>query len=395
MQQFNSFLTEAASREDKLLHLEHNEDHVIHGGTEGFNHAINNLNAVHEKLKGEDSGVDIQVKHDGSPSVLFGHHPETGKFFVASKSGFNKTPKLNYTEQDIEANHGHAPGLVSKLKGALKHLPKIAPSAGVFQGDIMYHRNGQDDDVSQAYGKYHFKPNTITYSTPSDSEEGKKIKDAKFGVLVHTAYHGNTFADMKAQYTPDKSEFKEHKDVHQFDNSLPAEGVNYSAEHQKEFESHIKAAEDAYRNAPADTFEHTLPHEEHLKTYINKTVKDGSDPSVEGYKEHIADKANKEMSKLKTDKAIGTKKAQLEEMHNHINEHTAHFEDMLNIHSHLTKAKHTLLNSMNEGQHRFEHSIGGDKTNPEGYVVVRNNRPSKLIDRPEFARKNFEMSANR
>lgn len=396
MQPFNTFLTEAASREDKLLHLEHNEDHVIHGGVEGFNHAINNLNAVHGKLKGEDTGVDIQVKHDGSPSVLFGHHPETGKFFVTSKSGFNKTPKINYTEQDIEENHGHAPGLVNKLKAALKHLPKIAPKTGVFQGDIMYHRGGEgDDDVSQAYGKHHFKPNTITYSTPVDSEEGKKVTRSKFGILVHTGYEGNTFADMKAQYTPDKSAFKQHKDVHQFDNSLPTEGVKYTPEQQKQYESHINAAENAYRNAPADTFEHTLPHEENLKTYINKTVKDGSTPNVNDYKAHLAEKSNKDIGKLKTDKAIGARKSQLADMHNHIDNHTSHFEDMLNIHGHLTSAKHVLLDAMNKGQHRFEHSIGGEHTNPEGYVVVRNNRPSKLIDRPEFARKNFEMSANR
>ena len=81
----------------------------------------------------------VTTKYDGSPSIVFGTHPETGRFFVASKSAFNKDPKINYTPEDIERNHGHAPGLVEKLKGALEHLPKIMPrNGGVYQGDLMY-----------------------------------------------------------------------------------------------------------------------------------------------------------------------------------------------------------------------------------------------------------------
>ena len=33
---FKNFLTEQASEEDKLKHLEHVEDHVIHAGKEGL-----------------------------------------------------------------------------------------------------------------------------------------------------------------------------------------------------------------------------------------------------------------------------------------------------------------------------------------------------------------------
>ncbi len=66
--------------------------------------------------------------------VAVGTNPENGRFFVATKSAFNKNPKINYTHEDIEKNHGHAPGLVEKLKAALTHLPKSTPKKGVFQG---------------------------------------------------------------------------------------------------------------------------------------------------------------------------------------------------------------------------------------------------------------------
>ena len=72
-----------------------------------------------------------QIIVHNSPALVAGHHPETGRFFVASKSAFNKTPKINYTHEDIEKNHGHAPGLMEKLHAALDHLPKIMPARGV------------------------------------------------------------------------------------------------------------------------------------------------------------------------------------------------------------------------------------------------------------------------
>jgi len=42
---------------------------------------------------------------------------------------------------------------------------------------------------------------------------------------------------------------------------------------------------------------------------------------------------------------------------------------------------------------KFDHHIGGVATKPEGYVVVRNNRPTKLVNRAEFSRANFLRNA--
>jgi hypothetical protein len=392
---FTKYLTEAAASEEKLLHLEHNEDHAIHGGVEGFNHAVNNLNALHDTLTGKDAGIDLQVKHDGSPAVIFGRHPENGKFFVASKSGFNATPKINYSHEDIERNHGHAPGLVAKLKAAFDHLPKVAPEKGVYQGDLMYTRtHPDDDDVKEHGGKYHFTPNTITYSTPTDSEEGKKISGAKLGVLIHTQYEGSKFADMKANFTPDKSVFKNHKDVHQFDNSQDLENTTYTPEQQAEFQKHMDAAHEAYRNSSANAFDHVLPHEEHMKTYINQTIRNEEEPSVEGYKEHLRSKYQKKIDKLKTDKAMNTQREELASHHAHIDQNIGSFEDALNIHKHLKAAKQPLIDALASHQ-RYEHSIAGSKSKPEGYVVVRNGRPTKMVDREDFSRNNFARSANR
>ena len=68
---FTEFLIED-KEEDKLKHLEHVEDHVIHAGHEGFGHAFHTINDVHNHLSGKGKGqTDTTIKYDGSPSVVF------------------------------------------------------------------------------------------------------------------------------------------------------------------------------------------------------------------------------------------------------------------------------------------------------------------------------------
>src|SRR3974390_671628 len=133
---YSDLLLETADS-GKLKHLEHPEDRILSGPHE-YAKSFHALDAVHSSMVGHPGKqTHITTKYDGSPSLIFGHHPETGKFFVATKSAFNKEPKLNYTHADIVKNHPQG-GLQQKLHTALKHLPEVAPKHGVYQGDIMY-----------------------------------------------------------------------------------------------------------------------------------------------------------------------------------------------------------------------------------------------------------------
>ena len=91
MQGFQDFLVE-----DKNTHLEHLEDEIINNGTKGAKTAINFLKSVKDMLQGGQGSTTVSVKWDGAPAVFCGINPENGKFFVATKSLFNKTPKINY-----------------------------------------------------------------------------------------------------------------------------------------------------------------------------------------------------------------------------------------------------------------------------------------------------------
>jgi hypothetical protein len=135
MSKFLDFLTE--SKEGKNLHLEHLEDNVLNAGVAGVRESINFLQSLRDMLSGKaQSHVNVTTKWDGAPSIFVGTNPENGKFFVGTKSVFNKNAKLNYTDDDIDENHPSA-GLNSKLKIALAYLPKLGIK-GVLQGDMMF-----------------------------------------------------------------------------------------------------------------------------------------------------------------------------------------------------------------------------------------------------------------
>jgi hypothetical protein len=400
MIKFTNYLTEAAS-EEKLTHLEHAEDHVINDGMSGFAHAYHNLEDVKDQIAGKQNKTKVTTKYDGSPSLVYGHHPETGKFFVASKSAFNKNPKLNYTPEDIEKNHGHAPGLVEKLKQALKHLPKVTPKSGVFQGDVMHSgmksKENSGGDIVDEGGKYHFKPNTITYSTPHNSVEGKKIAKSKFGIAVHTAYHGDTFDKMKAEYGADVSHFPHHPDVHVISTVEDVGKASLGTNHLHTYNHHLDLAKKAFLDTDKKEYKAIDGHQDHLKTYINKTVREDTKPSVQGYAEHLKDQHLKAIAKVKTAKAIGAKTDKMAEDLAHVEKHTKTFQKIFDMHHHLQTAKDQLVHALS-AKPTFEHSIpepgsdkitGGKKSKPEGYVVVKDNRPTKLVDRAEFSRANF------
>ena len=392
MKQFQTFITEAASSEDKLLHLEHAEDHPINAGAEGYAHAAKTLHSVHQAMTGGSKEASITTKYDGSPSIVFGHHPTTGKFFVASKSAFNKNPKLNYTPEDIEQNHGHAPGLVEKLKHALKHLPKVAPGQGIYQGDVMHSGN----DVKSSGDEYHFKPNTITYGVKKTSPEGRKIEKSKFGLVVHTQYKGKDFESMKATFKPDLNKFNEHSDVHMINPTVdPSKGA-FDSKTSAEFEKHMAAAEQSHQEiAKANGYDRILKHSEHLKTYINKTVRDGSKPTVEGYKAHIAERGQKDVDKLKTPAGKATRQKALDLALKQADQDKKHLSNALELHGHLQRAKNSLINAIEpavKGDYTtYKTSAEGklEPTKSEGTVVTVNGRPTKLVDRSDFSPANF------
>lgn len=190
MQRFQEYLTEG-----KNTHLEHLEDEIINNGSIGARNSIGFLKSVKKMLQGGSGGSNVSVKWDGAPAIFCGINPENGKFFVGTKSIFNATPKINYTNADISRNHGGA--LADKLKVALKYFPSLGIK-GVLQGDLLF--TSGDKKMAKVGGQPSiiFTPNTITYAVPVvktglfGSSMYTNIKNAKIGIIFHTSYSGKT-----------------------------------------------------------------------------------------------------------------------------------------------------------------------------------------------------------
>ena len=385
MLSFSTFVTEETEPQGKKLkHLTHLEDHVIHGGHEGVGIAAQHLDNLHNLLSGKKTSSVVTTKYDGSPSIVFGTHPQTGQFFVASKSAFNKNPKINYTPEDIERNHGHAPGLVEKLKAGLEHLPKIMPkNGGVFQGDMMYTK----PDVEEKNGMYHFTPNTITYSTPTGSAHGTAVKNAQMGVVVHTKYTGRNLENMSADALDPKTRatFNSHGDVHNIDPTINVNPDNYTPEERLAFSNLREKARRQYEKIKPEAADALEGHGPDLEGHINKMVREDGTPSLEGYLEHLKTKAQKDIDSVKTPAAKERKAQQHSEKIDGVVRNQDHFKKLLELHDTLQKTKNIFAGVL-EKNNPFTHTLpNGEATGPEGAVVVdKQGEMSKINKRHEF-----------
>lgn len=118
----------------KNIHIEHPEDQILTGDL-----------SVIDLLYDFDS---VSVKIDGAPAIVWGTNPATGKFFVGTKSVFNKVKiKINHSHEEIDQNHEGK--VASILHSCFDYLPRTNT---VYQGDFIGF-GGSDT----------YRPNTITY----------------------------------------------------------------------------------------------------------------------------------------------------------------------------------------------------------------------------------------
>ena len=85
-------------------------------------------------------------------------NPENGKFFVGTKSVFNKNPKINYTNADIRKNHSNE--LATKLSIALRELSRLGIKR--ITNDFLFTESVKKIDMD-GDAMISFTPNTITY----------------------------------------------------------------------------------------------------------------------------------------------------------------------------------------------------------------------------------------
>ena len=104
MKTFIQFIEEQNLSEGKNTHLAHIDQSLLVDGGTGVNTTVNFLESLIDMLEGGKGGsIKIGLKWDGAPGLTAGFDPESGKFFVGTKSAFaKKNPKVNFTNADID-----------------------------------------------------------------------------------------------------------------------------------------------------------------------------------------------------------------------------------------------------------------------------------------------------
>ena len=156
----------------KNTHIEHPEDSILTGDLSVLDWFIAESN--------------ISAKIDGAPAIVWGTNPANGKFFVGTKSVFNKVKiKINHSHEEIDTNHqGKVATILHKCFDNLPFLP------GIYQGDFIGFG-----------GKDHYTPNTITYYFD-------EVIDAEIIIAPHTYYEAKD--DLRnAVVKPYKYEFRD------------------------------------------------------------------------------------------------------------------------------------------------------------------------------------------
>ena len=395
--------------EAKNTHMEHLEDEIINNGVKGATTAIEFLNSLNDMLAGGKSKTNITVKWDGAPAIFAGINPENGKFFVAIKSLFNKTPKINYTDADISANHGSG-GPSDKIKLALKYLPELGITDAVYQGDIMFSKGDLKKQNIDGQSMLTFGPNTITYAVPEDSDLASQMRKAHLGVVWHTKYTGNTIADLSASFGVSASMFNKTKNVW-FDDAYlnTANAATFTSSETKKLEGKINQIKGAVSKAgkflnllakeTADNSKHGLAP--FMKIFFNTKIRAGAKITdtkklVKEFETYYMDRMTKEIDSKKSDKG----KKVYQDIQKESKKTLKKFKDELYFtmatYLGILDAKEMVIRKLEtiKGIGTFLKTPDGFKvTAPEGFVAIdaKDGSAVKLVDRLEFSHANFTI----
>jgi len=399
---FKGFITQ-----DRNTHLEHLwrlEDDIINRGTQGGQNALNFLRSVRDMLAGSSNKkVNMTVKWDGAPAIICGIDPENGKFFVGTKSVFNKNPKVNYTNADIRKNHSGELG--NKLSIALKELSRLGIK-GVLQGDFLFSQSDLKTIDMDGDKMLSFTPNTITYAVPPNSAIGKQISRARMGIVFHTKYTGKTLDSMTAGFGTVRG-----RSTNVFLASAGYKDVSGSAKLTRnelaQFNAKLRMAEGSLSKAAPLLDEMSKSSADglgvgfRLKTFFNHYIRGSSGHMakvrilVDMFRDYYINILQAEIDAKKTDTAKQKYKDILQTNLKFIDRNKNALVMAIAAHVTLQSAKDFLINKMSEIQsigHFLRTSTGYRVTSPEGYVAVdRIAGAIKLVDRMEFSRANFTM----
>lgn len=396
MKTFKQYITESSG---KNTHLEHLEDSIFNEGVSGAKSAVAFLKGLTNMLAGSSaSSVNVSVKWDGAPAIICGINPENGKFFVGTKSIFNKEPKIIYKKSDVDKYYDG--DLATKLKLCIENLPSLGIS-GVLQGDFLFSRSSLQLMEYEGESYVSFKPNTIRYAVPANSSLGASISSASLGIVFHTTYTGKTLADLKASFGANVSSLKSNKVWVTDATFRDTSGAATLTQSEKDYViTRINDLSNIVKGLDAKRISILIGDpkiQANIKMYVNSKVNVGE--NISGTKKYAAgligfirERFSIEIEKLKTDKGKQGKEQQLKELTAFLKQFQSELINIFLVSALISDIKGVFLNKLrrvNSIGTFLETPDGYKVTSPEGFVAVdKIGKAYKLVDRLEFSKTN-------
>ena len=385
----------------KNTHLNHLEDNVFLGGIDGTRDSIDFLRKFRDLLQGRSKqAVNTSVKWDGAPAIWLGPHPDSGKFFVAKKSLFNKYPLYYTSVKEIKNTKDLSSELKKKFILAFE-MYKDVKFDKILQGDFLFDHSDLKSTRVDGIEYITFHPNTIAYSIPADSELASKMKKMKMGIVFHTTYTGDTIdnlsatAGVKLPRAPEKvwQIDADYKDM-QGSASMTATETKKIDRHMSNLGTHFRSVS----KQTMDIVNHPVIAA-FCTTYTNAFIRARKTPTPEeaaaGLGEFIMEKFKKEIDKLKTPAGKQRRMDAMQAVVKPLASIPRHeLVSVFHLYYGLQEVKNIIIKKLSSAgfiKTFLKTKDGWQVTGQEGYVATDSlgKNSVKLVDRLEFSYANF------
>lgn len=385
----------------KNTHLNHLEDNVFLGGIDGTRDSIHFLQKFRDLLQGRSTRkMNTSVKWDGAPAIWIGPHPDSGKFFVAKKSLFNKYPLYYTSVKEIKDSKDLSNELKKKFILAFE-MYKDVKLDKIIQGDFLFDSNDLKSTRIDGVRYITFHPNTIAYSIPADSDLANTIMKKKMGIVFHTSYTGSTIDNLSA--TAGVKLPKAPEGVWQLDADF--KDMQGSASLTKmetaKIDRHMSMIGQHFRMVDKNAFDilNDPIMAAFCTTYTNAFIRANKTPTpeeaAEGLGPFIMEKFKTEIDKLKTPAGKQRRMDAMKAVVGPLASIPGHqLVSVFHLYYGLQTVKNIIIKKLNSSgfiKTFIKTSDGWKVTGQEGYVATDSlgKNSVKLVDRLEFSYANF------
>ena len=400
---FAEYLTEG--KEGKLMHLTHLEDVLLDDWSMGITFIFDVLREFHHMLSGSgvSRSMNVTTKWDGAPSVVFGPDPRDGKFFVATKSAFNKVPKLMKSHAEIAAAYGDAS--IGRVLGyCLDYLSVLQPSR-ILQGDLLFVPGSVKEQTVGDTSYLTFRPNTILYAVDATSQLGHQILRAQIGIVIHTMYTGSGTSLDAYRAGPISpmvfSSLKHASSVLTLDAAYDdmSGTVTFTTEEEADYTLAVQRVRANIRGISAPVFNMISadPIKMYISMFLNQQVRQGRTMSgpqtADAFMAWLDQRAAEEMSKRSSVAGQAAIRDRFAVLQHQLVPRQRELGQWFELHRCIADAKLMIIRKLaqvSRVQTFIPTASGLQVTGPEGFVAVSHTgRMVKLVDRLGFSRANF------